>query len=61
MGIPVYCIQYLKMSSIMTLGLQVVSGVLIYLGLSALLRLRAFEFSLAYAKALGNRFKRKAH
>lgn len=44
MGIIVYCIQFIGLNSILTLGIQIMLGVIIYIGGSIVFKLESFEY-----------------
>lgn len=50
MGVCVYPIQLLHMPTIVTLLLQIVAGVLVYLGLSIVMKNESYHFALSYVK-----------
>lgn len=50
MGAIVYCVSFLDLSSIVTLCIQILLGVVIYIGLSALFKMESFEYVLGIAK-----------
>lgn len=51
MGAVVYCIGFIKMPTVLTLTVQVFVGVVIYAGLSALLKLEEFGYILGVVKS----------
>ena len=50
MGVPVLLMQYLPLPTIVVLILQVIAGAVIYIGLSALLKLEIFTYLLNLVK-----------
>lgn len=50
MGAVVYCVSFIDLSSIVTLCIQILLGVVIYIGLSALFKMESFEYVLGIAK-----------
>ena len=60
MGGCVYCVNFLHLNNWLTLIIQVPLGVIIYIGLSALLKLESFTYVLNMVKpALLNNFRKK--
>lgn len=57
MACAVYCIDFLKLSNILTLFIQVPLGVIIYVGISWVLKIDSFTYCLSIAKKLINRGK----
>lgn len=57
MGVCISTVQWLHLPVILELGLQVALGVIIYIGLSKLLKLDSFEYLLALVKSMINRRK----
>ncbi len=57
MGVPVYLLQNLSLPTAVTLVLQCVSGVMIYIVLSILLKLETFHYLLGIIRGLSNRRK----
>ena len=51
MGICVYFVGYLPFPTIVTLLIQVVSGAIIYIGVSAILKLEEFEYLIGMLKS----------
>ena len=59
MGVCIYPIQYIGMSDIATLAIQVPLGAVIYIAGSKLLKLEAFDYVWNMAKPALNKLKRK--
>lgn len=59
MGILVYCVQFFHLSSWLTLILQVVLGVVVYVGISAMLRLESFIYVQTIVKGFIPYFNKK--
>lgn len=58
MGVPVYFIQYLDFSSVITLCIQVITGVGIYILYSFLFRLEEFDICLKYVLTFMKKIRR---
>jgi hypothetical protein len=54
LGLMVYCIKYLGFSVLVTLAIQVIAGVVLYLGLSYMLKLECLFYLLDTAKSYIN-------
>ena len=52
MGGCVYCVNFLHLNSIVTLLIQVPLGAIIFIGLSALLKLESFTYCLDMVKPI---------
>ena len=59
MGIIVYPLSLLHMHSIFVLVIQIIAGILIYLGLSILVHNESYHFALKYIK--NNILKKRGH
>ncbi len=59
MGIPVYLIQYLPLPNLVILILQVITGVIIYMGLSMILKLEMFNYLIEIVKDFTKKGKLK--
>ncbi len=59
MGIPVYFLGYLALPKILVLAIQVVTGAVIYIGISALLKLEIFGYLLNMIRELFGRKNKK--
>lgn len=59
MGAAVYCVQFLHMGSIMTLSVQVLLGILIYVGLSLLLKIDSLTYLVSVIKSMLEKRKKK--
>ena len=55
MGVCVYCVNFLNLNNWLTLIVQVPLGAIIYIGLSALLKLEAFTYCLNMVKPIINK------
>lgn len=51
---------YLSFNSVITLGIQIIAGVVIYISLSWVFRLKPFKYLVAYAKDIVNSRKKKS-
>ncbi len=52
MGAIVYCVEFIDLPTIATLAIQVCTGVIVYTGLSALLKLEEFSYILEVVKSV---------
>ncbi len=59
MGVPVFFMQYLPLPTIAVLALQVLTGAVIYIGLSEILKLEIFNYLLNIAKGFMKKGKSK--
>lgn len=59
MGIIVYCVNYIGLNTILTLIIQVVSGIIIYVGLSIITKNDSFTYCLNTIKLFRNRKNNK--
>ncbi len=57
MAIPVFCLEFLPLPTIVILLLQVVSGAVIYIGISAIFKIETFRYLLNIAKGFLKRKK----
>jgi len=58
MGVPVYFIQFIEMSNMFILCIQVVTGVLIFVGLSILFKPKGYKLSLAYVMPIIDKLRK---
>lgn len=61
MGVPVYFIQYINMSDLRVLCIQIVSGIMIYAGLSVIFKPNGYRLTLQYLVPLFKKFRRKEY
>ena len=59
MGVGVYLINYLNLSNIITLLIQIPVGIILYFGLSALFKLKGFVYLKTAIKTALNKKKQK--
>ena len=59
MGVCVYFVGYIKLPTILVLIVQIIVGAIIYIGLSVVLKLEAFEYLCGMLKNMLNKKKRK--
>ena len=59
MAIPVYCIQLIGLSSLLTIIIDVIIGVIIYLLFSKLVNLEEYQICKQYGSLLKDKFKRR--
>ena len=55
MGVCIYCISFIGLSTILTLLIQVILGIIIYLGGSKLLKLESYYYVIGLVKGLRNK------
>lgn len=59
MGICIYIIGFIPLPIIITLAIQIIVGVIIYIGFSAVFKLEEFEYLLEMMKSLVKRGKKE--
>ena len=52
MGVVVYCVQFMKLGTVLTLVIQVLLGMALYFGMSVLFKVDSFNYLISVAKSL---------
>lgn len=59
MGAVVYCVQFIGLSSLITLLIQIPLGIIVYIALSKFFHIDSFDYSLSIIKSLFGKKKKE--